>query len=113
MLPIEESALILKLLGDKTRLRMMKLLDEDACCVCEFVELFQMSQPAISQHLRKLKAVGIVKEVKRRQWVFYSLNETHQYYPLVKAILVRLESQQDKLVSLTESGKRIDCQIEK
>ncbi|MNW68316.1 HTH-type transcriptional repressor AseR [compost metagenome] len=33
-----------------------------------------MSQPSVSQHLRKLKAQGLVKETKRAQWVYYSLN---------------------------------------
>ena len=48
---MDKAAIILKLLGDKTRLTMMKLMDDHACCVCEFVEIFQFSQPAISQHL--------------------------------------------------------------
>ncbi len=52
----------LKLLGDKTRLSMLSLLKEREWCVCEFVELFDISQPAISQHLRKLKSKGLVKE---------------------------------------------------
>ena len=61
-LDIEPTANILKLLGDKTRLTMVKIMSEHECCVCEFVDLFDMSQPAISQHLRKLKDSGIVKE---------------------------------------------------
>lgn len=109
MLPIEETASILKLMGDKTRLTMLKLLEGDTCCVCEFVELFGMSQPAISQHLRKLKDVGLVKEDKRHQWVFYSLNENHDLYPMIERVLSTLPSQQAKLLQLTEDGKRIDC----
>ncbi len=49
---LEKASLILKLLEDKTRLTVMKLIDHQACCVCEFVEIFQVSQPSISQHLR-------------------------------------------------------------
>ncbi|WP_179030724.1 ArsR/SmtB family transcription factor [Paenibacillus kribbensis] len=64
----------LKLLGDKTRLSMLSLLKEREWCVYEFVDIFDMSQPAISQHLRKLKSQGIVKEERRSQWVYYSLN---------------------------------------
>ncbi|GEN56757.1 HTH-type transcriptional repressor AseR [Halolactibacillus alkaliphilus] len=109
MLTIEETAAILKLMGDKTRLTMLKLLEGDSCCVCEFVELFGMSQPAISQHLRKLKDVGLIKENKRHQWVFYNLNTDHPLYPLVVRILESVPSQQEKLLRLTEDGKRIDC----
>lgn len=68
-LDLETTANILKLLGDKTRLTMIKIMAEHECCVCEFVDLFEMSQPAISQHLRKLKDSGIVNEARRGQWV--------------------------------------------
>lgn len=75
----------LKLLGDKTRLTMLSLLQEREWCVCEFVDLFDISQPAISQHLRKLKSKGIVKEQKKGQWVYYSLNIEGK--PHIRAIL--------------------------
>lgn len=45
----------LKTLSDQTRLMMMKLFLEKEYCVCQLVDMFEMSQPAISQHLRKLK----------------------------------------------------------
>ncbi|MGF7047224.1 ArsR family transcriptional regulator [Paenibacillus sp. DS2015] len=75
----------LKLLGDITRLTMLSLLQEREWCVCEFVEIFDISQPAISQHLRKLRAQGIVKESKRGQWVHYSLNVEDK--PYIQAVL--------------------------
>ncbi|GGF91548.1 hypothetical protein GCM10010912_40670 [Paenibacillus albidus] len=75
----------LKLLGDKTRLTILSLLKEREWCVCEFVDLFDISQPAVSQHLRKLKSKGIVKEQKKGQWVYYSLNIEDK--PHIKAVL--------------------------
>ncbi len=59
---MQRASQLLKLLGDQTRLTMMKLLQSHDCCVCEFVEIFNMSQPAISQHLRKLRDIELVKE---------------------------------------------------
>ena len=58
---IERTAKVLKLLGDKTRLTIVALLKQRECCVCEFLEVFEMSQPSISQHLRKLKDAGLLK----------------------------------------------------
>lgn len=106
---IENAANILKLLGDKTRLTMMKLMDDHACCVCEFVEIFQMSQPAISQHLRKLKDLGLVEEERKGQWIFYSVNKDNEYYSFIKDILDQLPSQNDKIKELEEKGTRISC----
>jgi len=106
---MDKAVNILKLLGDKTRLTMMKLMDDHACCVCEFVEIFQMSQPAISQHLRKLKDLGLVEEERKGQWIFYSVNRDNEYYSFIKDILDQLPSQNDKIKELEENGARISC----
>ncbi|TFJ92935.1 ArsR/SmtB family transcription factor [Lentibacillus salicampi] len=106
---VEEAAVILKLMGDKTRLTMMKLIDHQACCVCEFVDIFKASQPSISQHIRKLRDVGLVKEERKGQWIFYSINKNHGYYPFVQQILDQVPSQDHKLKELDEKGTRIIC----
>ena len=108
-LDIETTANILKLLGDKTRLTMVKIMSEHECCVCEFVDLFDMSQPAISQHFRKLKDSGIVDEARRGQWIFYSLNPTSAYYSFIQTVIKDLQSQAFKVEELTAQGKRICC----
>ncbi|WP_047982241.1 ArsR/SmtB family transcription factor [Ornithinibacillus contaminans] len=106
---ISQASLVLKLLGDKTRLVMMKILDENDCCVCEFVEIFNMSQPAISQHLRKLRDVGLVKEERRGQWIFYSINKDNPTYDFILPILTQLPSQNHRIEELNKNGKRIMC----
>ncbi len=107
---VEKASIVLKLLGDKTRLTMIKLLDSNDCCVCEFVEIFKTSQPAISQHLRKLKDVGIVQEARRGQWIIYSLNKESEYYPFVKEILSFLPDQNVRVIELEKQGLRISCE---
>ncbi|MFA8438139.1 ArsR family transcriptional regulator [Bacillaceae bacterium YX66] len=44
----------------------MAYLSLDTLCVCEIVELLTISQPQVSQHLRKLREAGLVKDDKRR-----------------------------------------------
>ncbi|MDF2923934.1 MAG: ArsR family transcriptional regulator [Paenibacillaceae bacterium] len=73
LVPIEKLAEELKLLGDKTRLSIVSFLKERECCVCELAELLQTSQPNVSQHMRKLKDGGLVKESRKGQWIYYSL----------------------------------------
>jgi ArsR family transcriptional regulator, arsenate/arsenite/antimonite-responsive transcriptional repressor len=107
---IDHSAKILKLLGDKTRLTMVKILDSNDCCVCEFVEIFKMSQPAISQHVRKLKDAGIVKEKRKGQWIIYSLNRESDVFPMVQSLLNHLPNQDFKLIELEQQGLRITCE---
>ncbi|MFC4324223.1 ArsR/SmtB family transcription factor [Litchfieldia salsa] len=106
---LEKAATVLKLLGDKTRLTMVKILDSNDCCVCEFVEIFKTSQPAISQHVRKLKDAGIVRETRKGQWIIYSLNRDSDYYPFTQDLLKHLPNQDYKLFELAEQGLRISC----
>ncbi|MEC0371346.1 metalloregulator ArsR/SmtB family transcription factor [Paenibacillus chibensis] len=82
---LTEAADKLKLLGDKTRLTILCLLKDREWCVCELVEVLSISQPGISQHMRKLKSHGIVNESRRGQWVYYSLNV--QDKPYIHAVL--------------------------
>ncbi|ETT46391.1 MULTISPECIES: metalloregulator ArsR/SmtB family transcription factor [unclassified Paenibacillus] len=98
----------LKLLGDKTRLTILTLLKEREWCVCEFVDLFDISQPAVSQHLRKLKSSGLVKEQKRGQWVYYSLNIEDK--PHVKAILNLTPDASGILLHLNKPSKTACCE---
>lgn len=106
---IEKAAAIFKLLGDRTRLTMMKILENNDCCVCEFVEIFQASQPSISQHLRKLRDIGLVEEERRGQWIFYSMNKENEFFPFVQQVLSQIPNQDDKLKQLEENGSRISC----
>ncbi|KAB2397763.1 ArsR/SmtB family transcription factor [Bacillus cereus] len=87
ILEIEKISNVLKLLGDKTRLAMMRMIYEKEYCVCNFVEIFQMSQPSISQHLRKLKDAGLVKEERRGQWIYYFINKESVYYELIQDVI--------------------------
>lgn len=107
---LESAANVFKLLGDKTRLTMIKLLVNHDACVCEFVEIFKTSQPAISQHVRKLKDAGLVRETRRGQWIIYSLNKESEYFPLVEDLLLHLPNQDFRLKELEEQGLRISCE---
>ena len=100
---------IFKLLGHETRLTMLKILDDHDCCVCEFVEIFQATQPSISQHIRKLKDSGLIKEERRGQWIFYSLNKEYEHYDFLIKLLNLLPCQNEKLKKLELNGTRIQC----
>ncbi|MGG4470179.1 metalloregulator ArsR/SmtB family transcription factor [Paenibacillus alvei] len=106
---LEEKAAILKLLGDKTRLSIIGMLNIHDCCVCEFVDIFQMSQPAVSQHLRKLKDAGLVKEQRRGQWMIYSLERNTKYFPMIEDVLRYIPDQTERFTWLEENGLRISC----
>ncbi|MFE4714023.1 ArsR/SmtB family transcription factor [Paenibacillus sp. NPDC056722] len=108
MEPLADIADDMKLLGDKTRLAMLSLLKEREWCVCEFVDIFDISQPAVSQHLRKLKTQGIVKESKRGQWVHYSLNVKDK--PHIQAVLNQMPDSKAILTLLNKKEIVASCE---
>jgi len=42
---------VFKALSDETRLRIMKLLEDEALCVCEIMAVLDMIQSRVSRHL--------------------------------------------------------------
>jgi ArsR family transcriptional regulator len=64
---------IAKALGDPVRLQLVDVLRKHAgkVCVCELVPLFDISQPTLSHHLKKLRDAGIVDSERRGLWAYY------------------------------------------
>ena len=58
-------------LGHEVRLKIYRALQEEKLCVCELTELLDMSQPAVSQHLSKLKNADLIEPERQGQWTFY------------------------------------------
>jgi len=108
-LGMSKASNILKLLGHETRLTILKILENHDCCVCEFVEFFDVSQPAISQHIRKLRDVGLIEEERKGQWIYYSLNKNSEYYPFIIQVLNLLPEQRETLKQLEDSDIRKKC----
>jgi ArsR family transcriptional regulator, arsenate/arsenite/antimonite-responsive transcriptional repressor len=68
-----------------------------------------MSQPAISQHLRKLKDAGLVKEDRRGQWIYYSLNPRSELYDLIQDILQHVPDQTENIRKIEETNPTLRC----
>lgn len=66
---------IFKALSDATRLKIVWLLTniDEKICVSEIVEVLDEHQYNVSRHLKILKKVKLVEEVKEGKWVFYYL----------------------------------------
>jgi len=74
---IEELTEVFKALSDPTRLRLVKLLGENegALCVNALAGRLDVSQSAVSQHLRVLRQTGLVKSERRGSSVHYLLDQ--------------------------------------
>jgi ArsR family transcriptional regulator len=69
---IEEN---LKCLADANRLRIIKLLEQKPMCVCELASILEITQPAVSKHLKKLKNAEIILSEQNGLWTDYSVDK--------------------------------------
>jgi len=69
---------VLSLAGNDVRMKIMYLLEEEKeLCVCDLADILEMTIPAVSQHLRKLKDGNILQTRRDAQTIYYSLKEEH------------------------------------
>ncbi len=61
-------------LADKTRLKILLMLESKPRTVGEIVDFFDLSQPTITRHLQHLLKAGLVIREKQAQKVFYRLD---------------------------------------
>jgi ArsR family transcriptional regulator len=66
-------ALLFAALADRTRLRLLNLMNGKEVCVCYFVEILGLSQPKISRHLAYLRRAGIVAARREGKWMHYRI----------------------------------------
>jgi len=85
----EEMAQLLKAVSDANRLRLLACLKNGEVCVCDFVDVLKISQPAVSQQVKKLKDAEIILERKKGTWKYFRLNEVQK--PYIQTIIDQLE----------------------
>lgn len=86
---------IFNLAGNAARLKILFLLNkENEMCPCDLSDVLEISVGGISQHLRKLRDGGLVKDNKVGQTVFYSLIEDN--LEIVRPVLESLSLQNQK-----------------
>lgn len=69
-------AKIFKALSDPVRLRLLSLIASHPggeVCVCNLVDAFNVTQPAISHHLRVLRDADLVTSQRRGPWAYYRM----------------------------------------
>ena len=65
-----------KALSDETRLRMLNLLQQRECCVCEVMQVLKITQTRASRNLSMLYDAGFLKLRKEGLWAYYSIEQS-------------------------------------
>jgi Predicted transcriptional regulators len=68
-----DKELFFRALADRTRLRLLNLMQTDEVCVCFFVEILKTNQPKVSRHLAYMRRAGIVGARRDGPWIHYRI----------------------------------------
>jgi len=77
---MREAVKAFKVLSDDTRLRMLNVILERECCVCEVMQALQISQSKASRGLTILYDAGFLKQRKDGLWSLYSIDTEMRDY---------------------------------
>ena len=75
MTAAKDIAEICSVLGAEARVRILELLKESCLCVGALAARLNVTQGAVSQHLRILRHAGLVTPERRGYYVHYRLNK--------------------------------------
>ncbi|WEU40259.1 MAG: metalloregulator ArsR/SmtB family transcription factor [Candidatus Odinarchaeum yellowstonii] len=64
---------VFKALSDETRLKILLLLRVKSLCVCELMEVLNLTQPTASHHIQILENAGLIREEKKGKWRFFHI----------------------------------------
>ena len=98
----------IKALSDETRIRILKLLLEKECCVCEVMQALDISQSRASRNLKALYDAGLLRLRKDGLWSLYSLDgeEMKKYSSdLVRAVAKALAGNKVAVLDLERLQK--------
>lgn len=75
-----------RVLGDATRLRILRLVTQAPLNVTELVSLVGVAQSSVSHHLGKLKGLGLIREERQAGYSYYSLalEQDDTRWPLIR-----------------------------
>ena len=99
---MDEQAAIFSALADPTRLKLVKLLchqqEPNALCVNALACLLGVTQSAVSQHLKVLRSIGLVKGTRRGNQIHYFIyhHVLERYRALILDTLTFGEVEQQK-----------------
>jgi len=73
---LEKLKSLFQILGDASRLKIIKCINDKECSVNEIVEATCLSQPLVSHHLKVMRDSEIVATKRSGPFIFYALKDT-------------------------------------
>ena len=79
MFPVMENIVTFcRALADVTRWRIVRLVREDALCVCELADILEMPQSSVSSHVQVIRKAGLLESEKCEKWTYFRIDRNHR-----------------------------------
>ncbi len=85
----------LKIVAEENRLKILCVLEQGSCCVCEIIEVLDIPQSLTSHHLSVLKEKKLVRANKKGRRVHYELTDRGSRVVSVVKELSKLKFNED------------------
>ena len=108
---MQKASGLFRLLGDTTRLRLLRVLDRDRFNVTELTGILSLAQSGVSRHLSLLRDAGLVIEEREGGYAYYRLRRdnapgTPTVWPLLDAQFVAA----DDTLAKADDAHVVACQ---
>ncbi len=60
-------------LADPTRWRIIRLVMDEALCVCELADILEMPQSSVSSHVQVIRRAGLLESEKCEKWTYFRI----------------------------------------
>ena len=84
-----------RVLGDPTRWRIVRLVMNEALCICEIADILEMPQSSVSSHVQILRKANLLESEKCEKWTYFRI-ENH-YLKLIRDLERFFEGSDDEL----------------
>ncbi len=61
-------------LSDSTRWRIVRLVKDEALCVCELADILEMPQSSVSSHVQVIRKAGLLESEKCEKWTYFRID---------------------------------------
>ena len=65
-------------LADATRWRIVRLVLDDALCVCELADILEMPQSSVSSHVQVIRKAGLLESEKCEKWTYFRIDRKYR-----------------------------------
>ncbi len=103
---LEAFDIVARAVADRSRVRILKLLEPGELCVCQITAVLALAPATISKHLSVLKSAGLVFQRKQGRWVHYRLAD-RAVNPYALAMLIMIQERVGDDPALNEDRARL------